>query len=68
MSDRTGNLRISPAPEVVPPGAPAWVTPELMRRTRAYFEPRYKEKLTPDRVLAMLLNLAHFGKALQELR
>jgi hypothetical protein len=41
----------------VPPGAPKWVTGERISDTIRVWQPSYKELLTPDDALEILLNV-----------
>lgn len=41
----------------VPPGAPKWVTSERISDTIRVWQPSYKELLTPDDALEILLNV-----------
>lgn len=48
--------------EAVPPGTPAWITPELIRRTLKTWQPFYAERLTPEDAVTMVLNVGRlFG-------
>ena len=40
---------------VVPTGAPAWVTPELIEKTVKVWQPYYEEELIPEDALAIIL-------------
>lgn len=42
---------------VVPTGAPAWVTPELLGQTLAVWQPYYQQTLTVDDALGMILDV-----------
>jgi hypothetical protein len=50
--DRCGSV-------TVPPGAPAWVTQELLRDTITTWQPYYPAPLTADDALEILLSVAH---------
>lgn len=50
----------------VPPGAPRWVTPDLIAATIRTWQPYYKKPLTKDDALAMILNVARLLDAVQE--
>jgi len=41
----------------VPPGAPGWVTPELIDLTIRTWQPYYRTPLSPDDALTMILNV-----------
>lgn len=43
---------------------PAWVTPELVARTRATWQPYYPDPLTDDDAVQMLLTVAHLYRVL----
>ncbi len=66
-----GNLRTSPPPAspavlpLVPPGTPAWITPELLLKTIRVWSPRYRENLTSERAVAILLNAGKLFDALR---
>lgn len=45
-------------PTEVPPGAPIWVTKELMRETYRVWHLHYPERLTPVEVLAMIVHVS----------
>lgn len=45
----------STAIPVVPSGAPAWVTPELIRKTLDVWQPYYEEELIPEDALAIIM-------------
>jgi hypothetical protein len=51
---------------VVPPGAPRWVTAELIEHTLRVWQPYYAERLTFDDALEMILNVAALGELLRE--
>jgi len=38
----------------VPPGTPAWITPELIRRTLQVWQPYYAQRLTPEDAVTMI--------------
>ncbi len=46
------------SPAVVPAGAPAWVTAELISKTILVWQPFYENPLTSDDALAMIMNVA----------
>jgi hypothetical protein len=55
----------------VPPGAPRWVTPELIDRTRRYWGPKYAAKgrhLSRRDALQIILNYSHLIDAIQEIK
>ena len=45
-------------PRVVPPGAPPWVTEELIQDTLRSLQAEYPERLTPDDALLMILTVS----------
>ena len=42
----------------VPPGAPSWVTPELVGQIIKVWQPYYAEPLTAEEALAIIMNVA----------
>lgn len=52
------------AAAAVPPGAPAWVTPELIEHTLRVWQRRCQKKLTPEQALEMVLNAGNLLDAL----
>ncbi len=53
-------------PCVVPAGAPAWITPELLEQTLAVWQPYYDKTLTADDALGMILDVASLFAVLSE--
>lgn len=51
-------------PEVVPAGAPPWVTRELIDRTIRVWQPYYREPLKPEDALAMILGVAELHRVI----
>lgn len=49
---------------LVPPGAPRWVTDELIAHTLRVWQPRYKKELTPQDALEILMNVTELFKVL----
>ncbi len=49
------NSATGQTPSVVPDGAPAWVTPELIALTLKTWQPYYQTLLTPEDACAMIL-------------
>jgi len=47
------------------PGAPRWVTPELLADTLETWQPYYTEQLTVADSLTILLNVSHLIDAMQ---
>lgn len=48
-----------------PPGAPGWVTPELLQDTIETWQPRYHERLTVTDALDILLAVSRLVDATQ---
>ena len=48
----------------VPPGAPAWVTAELIEHTIRVWQPYYEGQLTPDEALAIIINVGRLFRVL----
>lgn len=45
-----------------PPGAPSWMTPELIAHTIRVWQPYYSDSLTPDDAVTILRNVSElFG-------
>ena len=42
---------------IVPPGTPAWITPELLANTIDVWQPYHVAALTPEDALAILLRV-----------
>jgi len=53
-ANRTLNL----ADIIVPPGAPSWISAELIAETLRVWQPYYAETLTPIDALDMILNVS----------
>ena len=45
-------------------GAPAWITPELVAHTQKVWQPRYKEFVTPQDAVTILLSVSRLFDAL----
>ena len=57
--------QVDPTPALaVPPGAPAWVTAELLAHTLAAWQPYYAAPLTATDALEILLNVGQLIDAL----
>ena len=56
----------SPRRRIVPPGAPAWITDELIELTLRTFQPRYDAKLTPEDAMEMLVTFSRVADVLRE--
>jgi hypothetical protein len=50
----------------VPPGAPAWVTPELIQHTLRVWQPFYEHPLTTQDALGMILSIGRIVEPLTE--
>lgn len=50
-------------PAEVPPGAPEWITPELMRETHRVWDVYYAERLTPIEALAIIIDIGRLCDA-----
>ena len=48
----------------VPPGAPSWITAELIRETLHVWQPYYEEPLVAEDALEMLMNVGQLFKTL----
>lgn len=53
-----------PSVVAVPPGAPAWITPELIADTLKVWQPFYANQLTSADALQILLTTAHLFETL----
>lgn len=53
-------------PTRVPPGAPAWVTDELIQDTLDTFQSHYEKTLLPEDALEILVNVTNLLLFLQE--
>lgn len=64
--DRKSDAKGQPSDrlELVPPGAPRWITPALIRETIRVWQPYYEAMLTPDEALTILLNVGRLFEAL----
>jgi hypothetical protein len=47
--------------ELVPPGSPDWVTPERVRETLRFWQPRYGGTLTPKDAVEILVNVRRWA-------
>jgi hypothetical protein len=56
-SERASGREQSVDHATLPPGAPSWVTPELVARTLEVWQPYYSDPLTPEDALAMILGV-----------
>ncbi|MGO9115167.1 MAG: hypothetical protein ACLP9L_38635 [Thermoguttaceae bacterium] len=55
-------------PPAVPPGAPSWVTPDLIADTIRVFQPKCPVPLTTEDALEMILNAGQLLDVLFERR
>ena len=63
--NRQSDCRIrEDAKSIVPAGAPDWITPELVEATIRTWQPYYKEVLTPDEAVTMILNVSRLFETL----
>lgn len=51
-------------PSIVPAGTPDWITPELIEATIRTWQPYYKEVLTPEEAVTMILSVGRLFDAL----
>ena len=51
---------------VVPSGAPAWVTPELIQKTLAVWQPYYERELIPEDALEIIMGASQLFHCLSE--
>ncbi len=50
------NIELVTVPAIaLPPGTPAWVTPQLVERTLRVWQPRYASPLSVDDAVTMIL-------------
>lgn len=52
------------AKSIVPAGAPDWITAELIEATIRTWQPYYKEVLTPEEAVTMILTVGRLYDAL----
>lgn len=50
----------------LPSGCPEWVTPELLADTIETWQPYYKETLTGEEALSIILNVARLSDTITE--
>lgn len=48
----------------LPPGTPAWITPKLLQRTMETWQPFYKEPLTLDDAVIILISVGRLFEVL----
>ena len=51
-------------PGVSPPGAPSWITADLIELTLKTWQPFYETQLTPDDALAIIIEVGRLFEAL----
>lgn len=51
---------------LVPPGAPAWITPELLAQTIRVWQPYYADPLTSEAALAIIQSVGRLVEVLSE--
>ncbi len=62
---QTRNRRPSPHDDiVVPDGAPAWITPALIRETLATWQPFYRDSMTVDDAVTILKSVGRLFEVL----
>jgi len=49
---------------IVPAGTPDWITPELVEETIRVWQPYYKDVLTPEEAVTMILDVGRLFDAL----
>lgn len=49
----------------VPPGAPSWITADLIAKTLKVWQPYYSQELIPEDALDMILNVGRIVQVLQ---
>jgi hypothetical protein len=52
------------AKSIVPAGTPDWITAELIEQTIRVWQPYYKEMLTTEDAIGMILNVGRLFQAL----
>jgi hypothetical protein len=61
------NLKSIPRSDLVPPGAPDWITGELLAETIRVWQPDYEKTLTTEDALEILLNVGNLLDILEEI-
>ena len=64
LGSRSNDERSGDSREGVPPGAPRWITRELIDLTIRVWQPYYKSMLSADDALAMILDVGRLYGAL----
>lgn len=62
----TGDKHGAEQPSIVPPGAPAWVTDELIQDTLDTWQSHFEKTLTPEDALEMLVDATNLMEFLLE--
>jgi len=52
------------AKSIVPAGAPDWITAELVEETIRVWQPFYREVVTPEEAVTMILNVGRLYEVL----
>lgn len=60
----SGTSTTRPSSARVPPGAPPWVTTTLIEHTLEIWQPYYKDPLTPEDALAIIVNVGRLFEVL----
>lgn len=66
MSPSKVQLEFDPTqpPGMTPPGAPSWITAELVELTLRTWQPFYETQLTPEDALAIIMVVGRMFEAL----
>ena len=51
--------------DLVPPGAPSWITSELIAETIRVWQPKYQKPLSPDDAVEILVNVGRLLEIIQ---
>lgn len=54
----------TPVAEKLPPGTPAWITPELVRLTLKVWQKHYEKRLSVEDAVTLVLNAGHLFSVL----
>lgn len=57
-------IREDASPSIVPAGSPDWITPELIETTIRVWQPYYREVLTPEEAVTMIIDVGRLFDAL----
>lgn len=66
MRQKPHSGRNGKADAAIPPGAPSWVTAELIADTLRVWQRYYDRRLTPDDALEIILNVGQLFDVLRE--